>query len=186
MTQLETAPYYRRENGKNRKKKHPPSLEPPQLGFLRNFLGLLRVRACAWRSPSPSHAAVKTASVSLCVCPRGRKTAGNAGPSSTKTGGAPASVSDSSDTQSKFNAGGGLSPAGSAPCVCVVSWAVVEWKKATRRSSIVKRTGWWARLLRPLVLLHKLLLLHLCVLCVLLHLHVASWVHHPTRHTTTR
>ena len=109
---------------------------------------------------------VKTESISSCVCPRGRKTAGNAGPSSTKTGGAPASVSDSSDTQSKFNAGGGLSPAGSAPCVCVVSWAVVEWKKATRRSSIVKRTGWWARLLRSLVLLHKLLLLHLCVLCM--------------------
>ena len=46
MTQLETAPYYRRENGKNRKKNHPPSLEPPQLGFLWNFLGLLRVTAC--------------------------------------------------------------------------------------------------------------------------------------------
>ena len=29
--------------------------------------------------------------------------------------GAPASVSDAPDTQSKFNAGGGLSPAGSAP-----------------------------------------------------------------------
>ena len=51
MTQLETVPYYRREHGKNRKKKHPPSLEPPQLGFLRNFLALLRVRACAVRDP---------------------------------------------------------------------------------------------------------------------------------------
>ena len=46
MTQLETAPYYRRESGKNRKKSHPPSLEPPQLGFLGNFLGLLRVTEC--------------------------------------------------------------------------------------------------------------------------------------------
>ena len=43
MTQLETAPYYRREHGENRKKSHPPSMEPPQLGLLGNFLGLLRV-----------------------------------------------------------------------------------------------------------------------------------------------
>ena len=55
MTQLETAPYYRREYGKNRKKKHPPSLEPPQLGSLRNLLGLLRVRACAVRDPHRHH-----------------------------------------------------------------------------------------------------------------------------------
>jgi hypothetical protein len=46
MAQLETAPYYRREHGENQKKSHPPSLEPPQLGFLGNFLGLLRVTEC--------------------------------------------------------------------------------------------------------------------------------------------
>ena len=36
-------------------KKHPPSLEPPQLGSLRNLLRLLRVRACAVRDPHRHH-----------------------------------------------------------------------------------------------------------------------------------
>ena len=44
MTQIETAPYYRRYHDKNRKKKNPPSLEPPQLGFLMNLLGRLSLR----------------------------------------------------------------------------------------------------------------------------------------------
>ena len=42
-----TAPYYRREYGKNRKKSHPQSLETPQLGFLWNFPGL----SCHSRGP---------------------------------------------------------------------------------------------------------------------------------------
>ena len=47
MTQLGTAPYYRREHGeKSGGESHPPSPEPPQLGFLGNFLGLLRVTEC--------------------------------------------------------------------------------------------------------------------------------------------
>ena len=58
MTQIETAPYYRRENGKNGQKKHPPSLEPPQLVFFLASIAVAGVVRLADKHQTAPHGIV--------------------------------------------------------------------------------------------------------------------------------